>query len=118
MSTEAGRPHGARGAHRSHADAVRAAVMSEAGGTEVSVRAAVLARAAGGGAAAEPYDALARQIGAAAYRVTDAQVEAVRAAEGSDRRAFEIIMSACVGPGLARWDTALRVIDEATDASA
>jgi hypothetical protein len=99
------------------AQAVRTAVASDAGVTEASLRAAVAARAAGGPPADEPYDDLARQIGDASYRVTDAQVEAVRRAAGSDKAAFEIVMSACVGAGLTRWDAAARAIEEATDAA-
>ena len=56
--------------------------------------------------------------GEAADRVTDAQVATVRAALGSDKGAFEIIMCASIGAGLARWDAAITAIEEATDASA
>lgn len=101
-----------------HAEALRAAVAGDAGVTDASLRIAAAARAAGGPPMAQPYDALAQQIGAASYRVTDAEVEDVRQASGSDKAAFEIVMSACVGAGLARWDAAARVIEEATDASA
>ena len=101
-----------------HASALRAALTTEAGRTGASLRTAVSARAAGGPPIAEPYEALARQIGEASYAVTDAQVDAVRAATGSDKAAFEVVMSACVGAGLARWDAAVRALEEATDASA
>lgn len=104
--------------HRHHADALRTAVASEAGRTPPSLRTAVQARAAAGAAIAEPYDSLARQIGEAAYRVTTEQVAAVREALGSDKGAFEIIMSASIGAGLARWDAAVRAIEGVTDASA
>lgn len=104
-------------ANRRHADLVRAAVTGEGGVTESSLREAALARAAGGPAIPEPYDALVRQVADAAYRVTDAQVAAVRDATGSDKGAFEIVMSACIGAGLARWDAAVRTIEEAGDAA-
>ncbi|WP_344756256.1 hypothetical protein [Leifsonella bigeumensis] len=64
-----------------------------------------------------PYDVLARTIGTASYRVTDAQVGAVREAAESDQAAFEIVMSASVGAGLKRWDAAARAIREAADAA-
>lgn len=80
------------------------------------IRPCVLARAAGGPAIPEPCDALARQIGEAADRVTNAQVAAVRAELGSDQAAFEIVMAASIGAGLARWDTAIHAIEEAGDA--
>lgn len=104
--------------HRRHAAAVRAVVVGDAGETEASMRAAALARTGGGDPVAEPYDSLALQIGEAAYRVTDAQVDAVRTAAGSDKGAFEIVMAACVGAGLARWEAAVRAIEEVSDASA
>ncbi|TDP91856.1 hypothetical protein [Labedaea rhizosphaerae] len=100
-----------------HVSALRSALTTEAGRTGASLRAAVSARAAGGPAIAEPYDALARQIGEASYAVTDAQVEAVRQVTGSDKAAFEVVMAACVGAGLSRWDAAVRAIEEATDAA-
>jgi hypothetical protein len=112
MSTDA------RGAaHRDHAEALRAAVAGDSGVTDASLRTAVAARAAGGPPVDDPYDQLARQIDAASYRVTDTEVDAVRHATGSDKAAFEIVMSACVGAGLARWDAAARAIEEATDAA-
>jgi hypothetical protein len=100
------------------AEAVRAAIAGDTGVTEAALRTAVAARAAGGPPVDAPYDTLAERIGAASYRVTDADVEAVRAATGGDRGAFEIVLSACVGAGLARWDAAARAIAEATDAPA
>lgn len=112
MSTDAIEPH------RRHADAVCAAVVGDTGETEASVRAAVLARARGGDPVVVPYDSLVQQISTAAYRVTDAQVDAVRVAAGSDKGAFEVVMAACVGAGLARWEAAVRVIEEASDAPA
>lgn len=72
---------------------------------------------AGGDGAPEPYAELARAVADASYRVTDAQIAAVRAAAGSERVAFEVVMSASAGAGLRRWDAASRAIAEATDAS-
>lgn len=82
------------------------------------MRTALLARATGGPSPDEPYESLARQIRDASHELTDAQVEAVRNVAGDDKSAFEIIMCACIGPGLARWEAAMRAIDEADDASA
>jgi hypothetical protein len=104
--------------HHDRAETLRTAVGGDTGVTDAALRTAVAARAAGGTPVAEPYDDLARQIGEASYRVTDAEVGAVRQTAGSDKGAFEIVMSACIGAGLARWDTAVRVIEEATDAPA
>ena len=104
--------------HHDLAEALRATVAGEAGVTEAPLRTATAARAAGGPPVDQPYDTLARQIGDASYRVTDAEVDAVRQATGGDKATFEIVMSACVGAGLARWDAAARAIEEATDAPA
>ncbi|WP_206793221.1 hypothetical protein [Amycolatopsis sp. MtRt-6] len=104
--------------HRHRAETLREAMAGDTAITEVVLRTAVAARAAGGPPIAEPYDDLARRIGDASYQVTDAEVDAVPQATGSDKAAFEIVMSACVGAGLARWDAAARVIAEATDAPA
>jgi hypothetical protein len=104
--------------HRDHAEALRAAMAGDTGVTETSLRTATAARAAGGPPADEPYDNLARQIGETSYQVTDAEVDAVRQATGSDKAAFEIVMSACIGAGLTRWDAAARAIEEAADAPA
>jgi hypothetical protein len=109
---------GTDNSHRHRAETLRAAMAGDTAITEAALRIAVAARAAGGPPVAEPYDDLARQIGDASYRVTDAEVDAVREAAGSDKAAFEIVMSACIGAGLARWDAAARVIAEATDAPA
>lgn len=103
--------------HRTYADAVRVAVSRGVAATDAQLRASVIARAAGGRAVAEPFDALANQIAEAAYRVTDAQVADVCAETGSEAGAFEIIMAASIGAGLARWDAALRAIGEASNAS-
>lgn len=103
--------------HARHAEAVRAAAAGGSGTTDPSLRRAVMGRAAGGDRLQEPFDSLARQIGDAAYRVTDAQVAAVRASSGSDQGAFEVILAASIGAGLHRWDAAVRVIGEARDAA-
>lgn len=103
--------------HRRHADSVRAAVTGAGGVSEKFLRDAVASRAAGGATIAEPYDTLAQQIGQAADQVNDEQVAAVRATEGSDKGAFEMIMAASIGAGLARWEAAIQAMDEANDAT-
>lgn len=104
--------------HRRHADALRTAATGPSGTTDAALRADVLSLASAGPAIQDPYDTLARQISEAPDRVTDAQVSAVRAAAGSDKAAFEIIMAASIGPGLARWDAAMQAIGETPDAPA
>ena len=96
---------------------LRARVL-KTGIVPIAEREGALAAGAGLPAGIPPeHDSLARQIGAASYRVTDAQVEAVRRAAGSERAAFEVVLSASIGAGLRRWDAAVRAIEGAADAS-
>jgi hypothetical protein len=64
-----------------------------------------------------PYDDLARQIGEAAWRITDAQVASVLAAAGSEKAAFELIATAATAAGLLRWQRAIKALEEIGDAS-
>ncbi|HEY6358066.1 MAG TPA: hypothetical protein VIX35_07470 [Vicinamibacterales bacterium] len=103
--------------HRARANALRDRVLDGPGETAPALRQAVALSAAGGSPAPPPYDALARQIGEAAHRTTDADVANVVRMTGSERATFEVILAAAVGAGLLRWQKALTVLDEATDAT-
>lgn len=103
--------------HAQMAAALRGRLAEAAVETPPALREGAALRASGGPAIEPPYDDLARQVGEASARVTDAQVAAVRAALGSDKAAFEIVMSACIGAGLSRWDRAAAVLREANDAA-
>ncbi|MDR2997294.1 MAG: hypothetical protein LBU78_04155 [Microbacterium sp.] len=103
--------------HAVLAEQLRRRVL-ESGAVAGSVRRAALRAGAGEGVDDEGrHVVLARTIGAASYRVTDEMVADVRADTGSDRAAFEVVMSASIGAGLRRWDAALAAIGEATDAA-
>lgn len=102
--------------HRDLAEALRRRVLEGPGVTGRSPRQAVAASSAGGPPAPHPYDGIARQVGEAACRTTDAQVESVIKATGSQKAACELIVAAAVGAGLLRWQQAIKAIDEATDA--
>lgn len=104
--------------HRALAETLRRRVLEGSGETSADLRQAVAARAAGGDPVDAPFDDLARQIGEAAYRVTDTQVEDVVRVVGSDAAAFELIAAAALGAGLMRWRTALKALEESTDATA
>jgi hypothetical protein len=81
------------------------------------LRREIVDRGAGGGRQIEqPYEALARQIASDSFRVVDRQVDEVREAAGSQKAAFEVVLAASIGAGLARWDAACAAIEEATDA--
>jgi hypothetical protein len=92
--------------HRALADAVRRRVLEGPGQTGVALRHAMAERAAGGPPLEAPYDDLARQIGQAAYKVTDAQVARVVEKAGSERATFELIVAPTLGAGLHRWHRA------------
>lgn len=85
--------------------------------TDVALRVGVMARVAKGPAIAEPFEDLAVQIGKAAHRVTAEQVSKVRDALGTDKGAFEVVLTASIGAGLSRWDAAMRAIEDADDAA-
>ena len=104
------------GSHQLHADWLRGRV-TDSGLTDRDLRLGALARGAGERGIPEPYDSFARQVGEDSSRVTDAQVKAVRAATGSEKAAFELILTAAIGAGLRRWDAAERAIEGAGDAA-
>ncbi|HZU92410.1 MAG TPA: hypothetical protein VFF85_02230 [Microbacterium sp.] len=103
--------------HADHAEALRTRVL-ETGAIASGLRSGAMRAGAGEDAALpEPYAGLARTIAEHSYRVTDAQVDAVRHDAGSDKAAFEVIMAASIGAGLRRWDAAVAALEEAEDAS-
>ncbi|HEY4195499.1 MAG TPA: hypothetical protein VGM63_08180 [Mucilaginibacter sp.] len=106
--------------HQALAEVLRKRVLEGPGITNTSLRQAMANRASGGPAVAEPaFDDLAREIGNAAYKVTDEQVEKVVQKAGSEKAVFELIVATAVGAGLYRWQKGLSVLKEAigTDTS-
>jgi hypothetical protein len=101
--------------HRALADAVRRRVLEGPGETGAALRHAMAERAAGGPALEAPYDGLARQIGQAAYKVTDEQVASVVERAGSERATFELVVASALGAGLHRWRRGLKALEEAAD---
>ena len=104
--------------HAKLVSALKHAALEAPALTSPQLRQGAARRAAGGLAIDAPYDALARQIGEAAYRVTDALVASVLTAAGSEKAAFEIVAAAAVGAGLQRWDIGAKAVQEAIDATA
>lgn len=102
---------------RARAEALRAQISTAAGVTDPALRRSILAQVEGGPPAGEPYAALAGQIAEAAYRVTDAQVSEVRRATGSDKGAFEVVMTAAVAAGLWRFRLAMQTLETVPNAS-
>jgi len=106
-----------RADHDLFAETLKRRVLDGPGKTDAALRQRVSARAAGGPPIESPYDDLAHQIGEAAFRTTDAQVARVLQAAGNEKAAFELIAAAAVGAGLLRWQQAMKVLEEAGDAS-
>jgi threonine synthase len=102
--------------HRALAETVRRRVLEGAGKTSTAVRRAAWAAATGDGPADTPAETLARLVGTASYRVTDAQVAAVVRLTGSEKATFEIVATAAAAAGLLRWQKAMDLLQEATDA--
>jgi uncharacterized peroxidase-related enzyme len=107
-----------RSDHRALAETVRWRVLEGSGETSAALRYGMAERAAGGPPLEAPYDDLARQIGQAAYKVTDEQVASVVEAAGSQRAAFELIVASALGAGLHRWRRGLEALGEALNTSA
>jgi len=107
-----------RSDHHLFAETLKRRVLGGPGETAPALRQRVAARAAGGPPIETPYDDLARQIGDAAYRTTDAQVASVLATAGSEKAAFELIAVAATEAGLLRWQQVIKVLEEANDAAA
>jgi AhpD family alkylhydroperoxidase len=99
--------------HRTLADAVRRRALEGPQETDADLRQAMAERAAGGRPLQVPYDELARQIGEAAYKVTDEQVAKVVEETGGERAAYELIVASALGAGLHRWQRGLKVLEEA-----
>lgn len=103
--------------HRTLVEALRRRVLEGPGETPPVARQEAAKTAAGVSAGLDRYSDLARQIGASALRVTDAQVAGVVSEAGSEKTAFEIIAAAALGAGLLRWQQAMKMLEEAGDAT-
>lgn len=104
--------------HTKLVSALKQAALEAPALTSPSLRQGAALRAAGGPAIDAPYDALVKQVGDAAYRVTDTQVASVLTVAGSEKATFEVIAAAAVGAGLQRWDIGAKALREAIDATA
>jgi uncharacterized peroxidase-related enzyme len=101
--------------HRALAEELRKRILESPGTTDPLIRQAIAKLATGGPATGEAaYDDLARQIGDAAYKVTDEQIKKVVEKTGSEKAAFEVIVAAAVGAGLHRWQKGLGALNGLT----
>ncbi len=100
--------------HAAMAEALRARAVAAPALLDASLRKAAIERRE---PLPQPYEALVVHVADASYKVTDAEVAAVRQAAGSDKAAFEVIMAAAIGAAMVRFDRATQVLQEATNAS-
>ncbi len=101
--------------HLALAKILQKRVLEGPGITDTALRQAIAKRAAGGTVIDEAvYDDLARQIGQAAYKVTDEQVRKVVEKIGNEKAAFELIVAAAIGAGFYRWEKGLAILNEAS----
>lgn len=83
---------------------LRRSVFDSAAATDPATRSA----AATGGPLPEPWESYAATVRDAAYRVTDSDIDRLKAAGHSDDEIFEITVSAAVGAALRSLDAGLR----------
>lgn len=96
--------------HRSMAEALRQRVFTDEGVTSVALRKSIGKKAVNEFTIEEPYNEIALQVGEAAYKIRDEQVNELIKKTGSDKAAFELIVAAAVSAGLYRWDKAINVL--------
>lgn len=85
---------------------VRRAVFESAGDTDPGIRTA----AAAGDELPEPWRAYAAKVHEHSYRVTDADIAALKAAHRAEEEIFEVTVAAAMGAALHRLDAGLRAI--------
>lgn len=88
------------------------AVLGADGDLDRRVRAAILRTARGGvdAAVAPPLAAFVDKVTERAYTVSDADVDALRAAGLSEDAIFEAVVATAVGAGLARLDAGMAAL--------
>jgi alkylhydroperoxidase family enzyme len=91
-----------------------AAILSQPGETELSLRCAVLERNRSGDAQVpEVLREFVDKIAAQPWTVGDEDFARLRAAGYSEGQLYEVTLAAALGAGLQRFDAGLRALDEA-----
>ncbi len=86
--------------------AVRAAVLDSPGEVEPALRRA----AAAGGQLPEPWPAYVAKVREASYRITDADLAALKDAGCTEEQVFEVTVAAATGAALHRLEAGLRAM--------
>src|SRR3954468_12241656 len=96
-----------------HADllaALRQAVFDSAAETAPALRQA----AGAGGSLADPWGPYAEKVRTHSYRITDADITALKTAGRTEEEIFEITIAAATGAALQRLDAVLAALGQAT----
>jgi hypothetical protein len=94
----------AAGRHAAQIAGLRRAVFDSPGVTDLAERGA----AASSEGVPSPLDAYVAKVSGASYRITDAEVAALKAAGCSEDEIFEVTVAAAVGAALRGLDAGLR----------
>ena len=92
--------------HAARVAGLRRAVFDSPGASDLAERAA----AASAGAVPPPLDAYVAKVDGAAYRITDADVAALKSAGCSEDEIFEVTVAAAVGAALRGLEAGLRAM--------
>lgn len=99
--------------HQAMAEALRKCILEGYGKTDKTLRQAIAKRANDGPPLEPPYDELVLLVNNASYKVTDELIETVVKKAGSEKAAFELIVTTAVTAGLYRWEKGMKVLKAA-----
>jgi hypothetical protein len=100
--------------HAARIAGLRRAVFDAPGVSDLAERVA----AASADGVPPPLDAYVAKVGGAAYRITDADVAALKAAGRSEDEIFEVTVAAAVGAALRGLDAGMRAMREGSEDAA
>lgn len=101
-------PSGPAGRRQARVDALRRAVFGSPGASSAATRIA----AADGRGLPEPLAGYAATVARASYRITDADITALRAAGCGEDEIFEVTVASALGAALRGLDAGLRAMRE------
>lgn len=94
--------------HDGCVEALQQAVLGSPGVTSTATRAA----AADGALPDEPLGTYAAKVRESSYRVTDADIDALKAAGRSEDEILEVTVAAALGAALQRYERGMRILRE------
>lgn len=97
--------------HQTMAGKLRYAVFEGPGVTNISLRRAIIVRVRGGAPIEEPYETIVKKIAESSYKITDDEVDILVHKAGSEKAAYEVIVTAATAAGLRRWDMVKKLME-------